>query len=468
MQPAPMRTARSGLTPRAALVAAGLALLAPLAAPTRAAAQDTTAARRPRAGRADTAAVPARPLTLLDAVSLGRRRGVSVALAQLGAETADRRVGERRADLLPQVSGGGQYTRETLNLNEFGFPGISGITPGFGLWRAQLRGSQTILDLPTLTRLGAARDTARAAGLDVQAVGEVAGAQSGLAYLRAVSADETVRARQADSTVAAALLEQARQLVASGVSPQIDQTRSEVSYQAVRTQLELARNARDRARLDLRRALDLPPDAPIALADSLAPAEAELPIEPASAVAFARTHRAELRAEQARTEAARRNLRAVKLEYLPSLTANGVYQQSGRSPNSLDGSYQVNVLVSLPIFDGLRRENRSAEQRLRVEAQELRERDLGNQVATEASQAVLDLTSARQQVALAGTRLQLAEQELAQAEERFRAGVAGSVETTQAQSSLIAARDALIQARVAYATARLNSYRALGVIDQLR
>src|SRR3954447_2008446 len=118
MQPAPVRTAHSGLVPRAALAAAALATLA-VAAP--AAAQDTTAALRPPAARADSMAVPARPLTLIDAITLGRRRGVTVALARLGAETADRRVGERRSELLPQVSGAAGYTRQTINFEEFGF-----------------------------------------------------------------------------------------------------------------------------------------------------------------------------------------------------------------------------------------------------------------------------------------------------------------------------------------------------------
>jgi outer membrane protein TolC len=71
-------------------------------------------------------------------------------------------------------------------------------------------------------------------------------------------------------------------------------------------------------------------------------------------------------------------------------------------------------------------------------------------------------------VAIAQDRVRLAEQELSQAEERFRAGVAGSVETTNAQSAVISARDALIQARVGYGTARVSAYRALGVIDRLR
>ena len=88
-------------------------------------------------------------------------------------------------------------------------------------------------------------------------------------------------------------------------------------------------------------------------------------------------------------------------------------------------------------------------------------------VETEARQAVLDLSSAEQQVAIAEERVRLAEQELAEAQERFRAGVAGSVETTNAQSSVISAHDALIQARVNYGTARVVAYRALGVIDQL-
>jgi len=65
-------------------------------------------------------------------------------------------------------------------------------------------------------------------------------------------------------------------------------------------------------------------------------------------------------------------------------------------------------------------------------------------------------------------RLNLLRQELAQAEERFQAGVAGSVETTNAQGSVASARDALIQARVSYGSARVSAYRALGVLDQLK
>jgi outer membrane protein len=415
-------------------------------------------------------APPQGPLTLLDAIRIGRQRAVSAVLAQINARIAGERVGERKADLLPTINGTAAASRQTLNLQEFGltFPGFPPKVPDFTLWRFRLDGSQTLFNASVFRRLKSAQDSAAAAGLDAQGIGEIAGATAGLAYLQVQSAQETVRAREADSVVAAALLDQARQLVSAGVSPTIDATRSEVSFQAVRTQLELARNARDRTRLDLLRTLDFPPGSNIQVADSLGEQAVELPLDPDTAGQFAREHRAELAAERKRTEALRRSLSAIKAENLPSLNATGYYQQTGPALGDLLGTYQVLVGLSVPILDGLKRQVRAREAQARVEAQQVREGDLGNQVETEARQAVLDIASARQQVAIAVDQLRLAEEELSQAEERFRAGVAGSVETTNAQSSVIAARDAVIQARVNYGSARVSAYRALGIIDQLQ
>jgi len=415
-------------------------------------------------------AAPPGPLTLLDAIRIGRERGVAATLARINARVANERIGERRADVLPTVDGLAAYSRQTENLTEFGisFPGLPEVTDPFSLWRFRVGASQTLFNASAFARIRAARDSAAAAGLDARAVGELSGATAGFAYLRTLSAEESVRAREADSVVAATLLDQARQLVAAGVSPAIDATRSEVSFEAVRTDLELARNAVDRARLDLARALDAPPGTALMLADSLGLGAVDLPLDPDEAGRFARERRAELAAERNRTAAIRRTLAAIRAENLPSLGLSGYYQQSGVAMDALSGTYQVQVGVNVPILDGFRRQSRAREQQSRLDAQVVRERDLGNQVETEARQAVLDVASARQQVAIAGDRLRLAEQELAQADERFRAGVAGSVETTNAQSAVIAARDALIQARVNYGTARVSAYRALGIIDHLQ
>src|SRR5919109_1541763 len=195
---------------------------------------------------AQEARVPTRPITLLDAIDIGRKQGVDAAIARLNLRAANARTAERRADLLPDISGQGTVTRQRLNLDAFGIPVATGVTDPFTLYDLQLRASQMIFDASAIARPRAGRDTAIAAGLDAQAVGEISGAAAGLAYLTVLSAEETVRARLADSAVAADLLSQARRLVEAGVSPAIDATRSEVSFNAVRTQLEIARNSTDR------------------------------------------------------------------------------------------------------------------------------------------------------------------------------------------------------------------------------
>jgi outer membrane protein TolC len=407
-------------------------------------------------------------LTLPQAIQLGRQRGVAAGLARLSERGAQARVGQRRADLLPSLALSASSTRQTVNIDEFGIPFAQGVTDPFTVWRFGLRATETLFDASILTRYRAAQDSALASGADARAVGELAAAQAGLAYLRALSAGETVRAREADSAVAASLLDQARQLVSAGVSAAIDGTRSEVQLAAVLTQLEVARNQRDRNLLDLARTLNLAPETPLVLADSLAGQDLDLPRAPDEAVAFALEHRAEVTAERDRTRAIRRALTSIGREYIPNLSASGQYQQSGRDLDGLAGSYSIGVQLSLPLLDGFRRPARQKEQRARLDAQELRQHDTELQVATEVRQSLLDLSSADHQVVLADDRLRLAERELSQARERFAAGVAGTIETTSAQGGLIGARDGVIQARVSAAVARVSALRALGVLDQLQ
>lgn len=406
------------------------------------------------------------PLTLLEAIRLGRERAVAARVARTTARIAESRITQRRADLLPTVTGTLAATRQTLNLDEFGIPVATGVTEPFSIVRARLNAQQVLFDAAAVQRLRAARDTAAAADLDARTAGSLAGAAAGLAWLRLEAARATVAARLADSTVAADLVAQAEQLVAAGVSPAIDATRSRVNLAAIRTQLAQARNLVERATLDLRRALDLEPSAPLAITDSLEDG-APLPADPAEAEAYALAHRPELAAERARRVAADRALNAVRREWLPSVVAGAFVQQSGRSVGGAATTWTAQVGVAFPVFDGLRRESRRDEQAIRRDVQALREHDVARRIATEARQAVTDLASAGQQVALAEERLQLAEQELAQAQERFAAGVAGSIETTTAQGGLLAARDARIQARIALGSARVDAWRALGLLETL-
>lgn len=407
-------------------------------------------------------------LSLLDAVQLGRHQAVTATLANLNARVAGDKAGISRSALLPQVSADAAITPQTVNFEQYGFPGVLGVTPPFTLYAMQFKASQVIFDAALIERLKAASDSAKVAGLDAQYAGSLAGTAAGLAYLRVLAATELVTARVADSAVAAALLAQARQFQAAGVTPVIDLTRNEVNARAVQADLLNARNELARARLDLFRLLNLPLDATLRLTDSLGAAPVDVPVDPDQAVAFALSHRTDVTAEAGRTEVARKNLRAVNNEYLPSLGFQGQYNWAGQETDRLLGSYSLMFGVHIPVFDGLRRQRRASEQSIRLEAQQLREFDVRRQAEQEVRRALLDLATAQSAVALATDRLELATLELSQARERFDAGVVGSVETTQSQAVVISARNALIQARASYGVARITLYQALGVLDRLQ
>ncbi|MEO5798142.1 MAG: TolC family protein [Gemmatimonadales bacterium] len=408
-------------------------------------------------------------ITLADAIARGRSNGIQGALARLSARSVDVRRSQRAGDFLPNITGNAVAIRQTVNLTEFGlsFPGVPEVTDPFTVYRFKLGAEQLLFSQATIQRLRAAKDTALAANLDAARVGEISAAAAGVAWLRLATAEERIHGIEADSITAAALLEIARAQVDAGTAPRIDRTRTETQLVATRSRLAVARNERDRARLDLARALDLPVSTPVTTSGDPMVAIAGLPTDADSAVAMARVRRQDLAAERERTAVAERNLSAIKSEFYPSLGLSAGLGTSGVGLDKLAGTWNVGLGLSWPIFDGFRRDRRADEQRLRIDAQKLRLHDLESQIEADARQAALDIASANSQIVIAQEHLRLAEQELQEARERFAAGVTGSVETTNAQADVSNARDVLIQARIAAGAAQVSAAKALGLLDQV-
>jgi outer membrane protein len=82
--------------------------------------------------------------------------------------------------------------------------------------------------------------------------------------------------------------------------------------------------------------------------------------------------------------------------------------------------------------------------------------------------ALLDLSSAREQVDAVRERVRLSEQEVSQARDRFAAGVSGNADVISASLSLSGARTSLVEAEAAYQAARVALARAEGTITSLK
>ncbi len=276
-------------------------------------------------------------------------------------------------------------------------------------------------------------------------------------------------ARQADSSIAAELVTLAVAQKAAGVSAAIDVTRARTQLVRAEGLLIVARNERDRAHIDLARSLGLDPATPLVLTDTLAGTlgAADVPAERDALVTAALAGRPDLGAELARGTAARRTGSAIRAERLPRLGVEADYGVNGLTAPSAISTRQVAVQVTVPILDGFRREARLSEQDAIVRESQVRERDLRQQITADVDAALLDFRSAQAQQAVAAEQLQLAEDELSQARQRFKAGVAGNIEVIDAQSNLIRARDTDIDARLAAAGARVALARAAGVARTL-
>ena len=77
------------------------------------------------------------------------------------------------------------------------------------------------------------------------------------------------------------------------------------------------------------------------------------------------------------------------------------------------------------------------------------------------------LDSARHQVEVANLGIQLAQEEVTQARDRFAAGVANNIEVVQAQDALSRASDNQIAALYQFNQARADLARAIGQMESI-
>ena len=413
-------------------------------------------------------------LSLGEAVRLAARQNVAVESARARAEAARARVTQRRADLLPDVTGAAAERRTTLN-SAAAFPielPVPGIDPRgtilgpLDVFDARARLTQSIFDPAARARIASARTNVEAADADVGQVADVAATQAANAYLSVLRADAVYRARLQDSTLAAELVSIARDQLSAGTGVALDVTRARSQLTGARAQLIVARNDRDRTRIDLARTLGLPL-VNVQLADSLATLPLDVATTEREALERAYKGRNDLQALTLQAEAARQAAGAIRKERLPSVGLMGDYGLSQRNGRSFLPTYDLGVQLSVPIFDGFRREGRVAEQEATARDLDNRARDLRIQVEADVRNAVLNLASSTEAVAAARERLSLAEQEVAQARERFQAGVSGNADVITAALTLNAARTQLVDALTSYQASRVALARAQGVISTL-
>lgn len=403
-------------------------------------------------------------LSLHDAIQAALDNNPNVRLFREKIQAARGVAQTRLGAMLPNVNGNYSATRRTFFLGTFGLGG--GVSGPFDVFDTRGSLTQNLFSLSLIQRWQAARAGIEVAELEAEANRRDTMATVGLLYVEALRAEAAVKASEANLELNEQLLKLARDRKGAGVATGLDVTRAQVQLENERQRLLAAQNQQERAKLNLIRAIGIDFDVKLVLTDELKLVDVR---EESwrDALDAARANRVELKAQQRRERLAALSLSSITSERIPSVAINGDYGFIGVAPDSTHGTYTGAVVLTVPVFDGGQREGRISEGRSQVRQEQIRTKDLSDQITLEVRDALLTIESTRKQVLVSQEGLRLAMKELELSRERFAVGVANNIEVTNAQASLARARDNLVEALSNFNAARINLARARGQLEQL-
>ena len=175
--------------------------------------------------------------------------------------------------------------------------------------------------------------------------------------------------------------------------------------------------------------------------------------------------RPEMIALKRRIEAAKRDLASARGERLPSVSVSGAWNEQGNRFDNSIPTYQYAAGLSVPIFTGGRIRSEVASSTLRIDQLKQQEQELENRIAQDVKTATAKLEAALQEVQVANDGLNLAQEEVTQARDRFEAGASDNIEVVTAQDTLARAYDDQISALFKVNQAKTDLARSLGHIE---
>jgi outer membrane protein len=408
-------------------------------------------------------------LTLRDAVSIALQQNPEVAIANLNLARSeqDRRVA--RADLLPNISVGAteQVTRSNT-VAFFGKPvaGFPGHVGPFWTIDAGPQLSAPVFDLTAWRRWQAAGSEVRAATADVTTAREQNVELVVSQYLGGLRAAADVDAGRSRLDLAKALLDLATDLQRNGAGTSIDTLRANVEYQNERQRLAQAQTALKVSLYGLSRLLNVDPQRTLELTDQASFFDTP-EVSADDSVTRAYRDRPELKSIAAQIEAASFERRAARADRLPKLTVAGRWSMQGLTPASAIPVYAYQASVEMPLFTGGRIGAGVAIADIQAKRLSQVQTDVRNRIALEVKSAVAQLESARTEVDAARLGVNLATENVRQAQDRFRAGVANNIEVITAQDELARANDNQITALYRYNQSRADLAHATGQMESV-
>lgn len=425
-------------------------------------------------GSVPTGVASSTPLTLSlqNAIDRGLRTNLGLLLNAQASESARGERMKSLSALLPQVTG---QVSENVQQIDLKTKGISFQLPGgfstptiiapFEYTDARAYASISVFDYTLRKSYKASKDNQRAAQLSVKDARDLVVQSVANAYLLVIAASARVQALRAEVQTDQAIYDRTSDQKRAGTTAAIDVLRARVELEREEQQLITQENEVAKYKLALGRVIGLPAGQQFTIADS-EPYSALAEMSPEQALRTAYEQRADLESAEASVRAAEESVSAARGERYPSVGLSADYGAVGTTLNNSNGTFSFQAYAKFNIFDGGRISGDIVQARAALKQRQDELADLRGQIDYQVRAALLDMESAARQVAVARNNLDLANQTLTQARDRFRSGVTDTIEVVQAQGSVAVANDNLVSALYAHNLSKVELARALGASEK--
>ena len=404
------------------------------------------------------------PLSLDDSIQRGLKQNLGIILQSSSVQAANGSRLQQLQQLLPIVAAQASITVEQVDLAAFGLkiPNFNPIIGPFQVEDARAYLSYNALNLTALQTYMASKHSFAAAKLSAEDARDLVVLTVGNAYLVCVADQARIEAINAALKTAQLTYDQAVDAHNAGVSPRLDVLRAQVDLQSEQQNLISANNQLAKDKISLARAIGLPLDQQFALTDT-APYQPLDNLDPNLSFDQAVRTRKDLLASGEQVDAALSARKAAYDDRLPIITVAGNFGDQGDTFTHSHGVYTATGQVTVPVLQIVRDRGEQDVANATLDQARARLSDQVQQVNADIRSSILDIQSAAKLVEAAKSNVDLATEELSEAQQRYHAGVADNLPVSQAQTSFEQANDQYISALYQHNVAKLSLARALGV-----
>lgn len=392
------------------------------------------------------AAAAARVIGFDQAIEIALAQNDDLRQARNNAALGALDVAQARRDFVPDLRASAQssraFGREDGDTTR---TATAGLTSGVTLFNG----------FANTATLAGAKSASAADQADLARAGETVVFTVATDFLALVQQREELRVQRENLTAQAALAAQIDTYVKAGARTIADLYQQQANVASAQLAVVQAERAAELARIEIIRTLRLDPrgtyefvtpdiDKPGAIAHE--------PLDTLIQRAFAT--RADIKASEARLEAARQDIRVAKSTRWPTVSLSAGYGSSYSSADpagwrdqfSDERGGSVGLNIALPLYD--RDATRIATRRAEIRADSAQidldtlEQEVGSQVRT----ALLDLESAQAQLTAAEAQRAAAVRALEVTDQRYKVGAATLVELTQSRATQVEAASAAVAA----------------------